>query len=59
MTQPTINTPCTGVCTMADNGLCMGCFRSLDEITHWLAFSQEQREFIVGQLESRMEAMIA
>ena len=42
---------------MADNGLCMGCFRSLDEITHWLRFSHEQREMIVGQLESRMEAM--
>jgi len=35
----------------------MGCFRSLQEITHWLSFSQEQRDTIIGQLESRMEAM--
>jgi len=44
---------------MADNGLCMGCFRSLHEIAHWLTFSQEQRERIVEQLESRMDAVFA
>jgi len=59
MTQSTLTTPCTGVCTMADNGLCMGCFRSLHEIAHWLTFSQEQRERIVEQLESRMDAVFA
>jgi predicted Fe-S protein YdhL (DUF1289 family) len=57
MTQPKINTPCIGVCTMADNGFCMGCFRSLDEITRWLAFNEEQRQAVMVQLESRMEAM--
>mgnify|MGYP001557231210 CR=1 FL=1 len=44
---------------MADNDLCMGCFRTVSEIAHWLAFSEEQRVAIVEQLESRMETLFA
>jgi len=36
--------PCVGVCRMdAGSGLCLGCWRTLDEIAHWSAYSPEQQ----------------
>ncbi|MCL5968430.1 MAG: DUF1289 domain-containing protein [Betaproteobacteria bacterium] len=36
--------PCVGVCRMdAASGLCLGCWRTLDEIAHWSAYSPEQQ----------------
>ena len=57
MPEDTINTPCIGVCTVGDQGLCLGCFRSMDEITHWLSFSQDEKNEIMQQLPVRLEAM--
>lgn len=33
-TSPLLS-PCTGVCSMAANGFCRGCWRSMDEIVRW------------------------
>jgi len=30
-----ILSPCTGVCTLREDGLCEGCLRSADEIASW------------------------
>jgi len=57
MPDDTIKTPCIGVCTVGDQGLCLGCFRSMDEITHWLSFSQDEIKDIMQQLPVRLEAM--
>lgn len=35
--------PCTGVCTMADDGLCFGCHRSASEIAHWGQMGDDER----------------
>lgn len=36
-------TPCIGVCTMADDGLCDGCHRTTAEIAGWMAMDDAQR----------------
>lgn len=59
MTQLLPQSPCIGVCTVADNDLCMGCFRSMHEITHWLSFSEKQREEITQQLDARRDELFA
>ena len=45
MTTPiaTMLSPCTGVCTMAPDGLCDGCHRTSAEIGGWTAMSDDQR----------------
>lgn len=59
MPEDSIKSPCTGVCTVADSGLCMGCFRTMEEITAWLAFTETEKRHIIERLADRREAMFA
>jgi predicted Fe-S protein YdhL (DUF1289 family) len=34
-------------------GLCLGCYRNLEEIGNWLKFTEEKRQEIMEQLPSR------
>lgn len=50
--------PCIGVCTLnREDGHCMGCFRSMDEIRNWWKMSPQERMTIMEQLPAR-EAII-
>ena len=40
-----------------DQGLCIGCHRTLGEITHWINFSTEQKQTILAQIEIRRTTM--
>ena len=54
------DSPCVHVCLMDyDQGLCLGCHRTLDEITHWINFSPEQKQTVLAQIEIRRAAMPA
>ena len=56
MSAQNIETPCIGVCTIDDNnGLCMGCYRSLEEIQNWWDMTDEQRTNVTEQLQQRMQ----
>jgi predicted Fe-S protein YdhL (DUF1289 family) len=37
----------------ADNGLCLGCFRTIDEITRWSRIDDEQRADILAAVARR------
>lgn len=38
-----ILTPCTGVCTLGEDGLCLGCHRTGGEIARWGQMSDVER----------------
>jgi predicted Fe-S protein YdhL (DUF1289 family) len=38
-----IRSPCISVCTLDEDDVCIGCFRSMDEITGWMGMNREQR----------------
>ena len=40
---PAILTPCTGVCTLGGDGLCMGCHRTGAEIARWGQMNDNER----------------
>lgn len=48
--------PCIGVCTLSREKVCVGCFRSLDEIAVWPAASDARREQIVAAARERRRA---
>lgn len=52
-----IPSPCINICKMdADNGLCIGCFRTIDEITRWSRIDDEQRaDILTAVARRRME----
>ncbi len=52
-----IESPCVNICTLdARSGLCLGCGRSIDEISRWSTMDAAERARIMGELPSRLSA---
>ncbi|MGA9083193.1 MAG: DUF1289 domain-containing protein [Pseudolabrys sp.] len=50
-----IETPCVKICTLdALMGLCLGCGRTVDEITRWATMSATERTQVMRELPSRL-----
>ena len=55
-----VPSPCISLCRMdASSGLCIGCFRTLDEICHWSGASLPAKRQVWALIEQRMEARAA
>jgi predicted Fe-S protein YdhL (DUF1289 family) len=53
-----IRTPCIGVCAVdGETGWCLGCGRTLVEITAWSRASEHARETVLETLDARMERL--
>jgi hypothetical protein len=53
---PPIVSPCQNVCKIEDN-LCIGCFRTLDEISVWSKLSSQKRTEIMESAKKRGSQM--
>lgn len=51
-----ILTPCTGVCALDDEGICMGCHRTTDEITRWGQMDDGERAQLMDSVLPEREA---
>jgi len=38
-----VSTPCTRVCTLDREGVCLGCHRTVDEIIRWREMGENER----------------
>ena len=48
--------PCINVCTLDDaRGLCLGCFRTIDEISAWSRISNAEKLAILVAVAGRRE----
>jgi hypothetical protein len=47
-----IETPCVKLCKL-ENKVCVGCKRTLEEITAWSSLSSIQRQKIIKELDKR------
>jgi predicted Fe-S protein YdhL (DUF1289 family) len=46
--------PCVNICKMdADHGICVGCFRTLDEIAQWSRADDGRKQAILVAVEKR------
>jgi predicted Fe-S protein YdhL (DUF1289 family) len=55
--RPVIESPCNRVCTLDPaSGFCLGCGRSLDEITRWTQMTDAERARLIVDLERRLRA---
>lgn len=51
---PPIKTPCIKVCVVdGESGLCMGCYRRLNEVAGWSKFTDAERDAILAELPDR------
>ncbi len=54
-----LRSPCVKVCEMDPvRRLCIGCWRTLDEIARWGAMSETEREAVMAALPAREAAKI-
>ena len=51
-------TPCVKICVIDDDGLCVGCARTLDEIASWSGWSTAQRNAVMLTLTTRRQKSI-
>ena len=45
--------PCVGICSLDDDGLCLGCRRSSIEIALWSRMSDDERLQVMAMLPAR------
>ncbi|MCH2176500.1 MAG: DUF1289 domain-containing protein [Lentisphaeria bacterium] len=53
----TNSSPCIQVCKLNKENLCIGCFRSIDEIAFWIDLSEEEQKEVVKQCQIRKETL--
>lgn len=54
--EPTVKSPCIGVCVLDDNDVCVGCYRTGLEITDWVMYSDEQKAQVLKACAEREQA---
>ena len=55
MTEPTqpVKSPCIEVCSLDDQDVCIGCYRTADEIIEWFSASDERKRIILSAVNER------
>ena len=48
-----IKSPCVSICCLDDDDICLGCFRSCDEICKWGAMSNDERKDVMKKVAER------
>ncbi|MET0378438.1 MAG: DUF1289 domain-containing protein [Spongiibacteraceae bacterium] len=49
----TVKSPCISVCALNDDGICIGCWRSVDEIAAWSELDNEHKREVVRSAQQR------
>lgn len=51
-----IASPCISICALDENDICVGCYRSAEEITRWSQADNAERHNIIASAASRARA---
>jgi hypothetical protein len=58
--QNEIQSPCIGVCTVDDStGMCLGCYRTTDEIKGWWDMNPKDQKNLLIALEERQTKQVS
>ena len=51
-----VESPCVRICVVdPQSRLCIGCYRSMEEITAWSRMTSDQRRAVIAELPSRAD----
>ena len=50
--QP-VKSPCIEVCSLNDQDVCIGCYRTANEIIEWFSASDERKRAILSAVKER------
>ncbi|ELB2122224.1 DUF1289 domain-containing protein [Vibrio parahaemolyticus] len=51
--EDSIDNPCIRNCCLDDNDICLGCFRTLDEMLHWSSSTIHEKKQILANCMAR------
>lgn len=49
------SSPCKRVCRLDEDGMCVGCFRNLDEIANWSIMDKEEKLDVLRKAHLRLQ----
>ncbi len=54
MSEQEPKSPCISVCVLNTDDVCLGCYRTAEEITDWFMASAEEKRAIIERARKRM-----
>lgn len=48
-----VKSPCIHVCTLDEKKICIGCYRSVEEVRNWYRYSDEEKLKVIKNAEER------
>ncbi len=48
-----VASPCVSICALDEDDVCIGCYRSGEEITQWSQMSSEEKQAVMEQVRQR------
>lgn len=48
-----VQSPCVSICALDEDDICVGCFRSGDEISHWGTYSDDEKVAVLKSTQQR------
>ncbi len=51
--EPIVDSPCVRNCCLNDEDICLGCFRSLHEITRWSTLDNQGKQRVLDAVAQR------
>lgn len=55
MFKKKIKSPCQLICTYDTDNICVGCYRSAEEVANWDSYSDEKKLKVLGDTAKRRE----
>lgn len=54
--QAPVPSPCVSICALDDNNVCLGCYRSGEEISRWGELSNDEKRAVMEKVGERERA---
>ncbi len=51
-----VRSPCVSICALDDNNVCLGCYRTGEEISRWGELSDDEKRAVLAQVVERERA---
>lgn len=55
-TEKPVKSPCVSICALNEDGICVGCWRTGNEISHWGAYNNNERRVVLKLAFERAKA---
>lgn len=51
-----VKSPCINTCKLDQNKMCIGCYRTIEEISNWTRYTDEEKITILNRIQGESNA---